>query len=116
MFPDSKTFDENDENVMIVTLPSEEENGEVNCVMRTLCLQKNDENLFSEHYKIFLFELNEKQKFTLTDEFEAKFIDGKPMEYAKNLGAIGIFGAFLNKNIKNLEEKIKFIKNLFYAY
>lgn len=116
MFSDSKVFDEEDENLMIITLPSETDDGQMSCVMRTLCLEKKDENLFSEHYKVFLFEFDEKQKLSLTDEFDAKFMGGQPTEYAKNLGSVGIFGAFLNKNIKNLEEKIKFVKKLFYAY
>ena len=116
IFPDTKNFDDDCENLIVVTLPSQMEDGSLECIMSTLCLEKKDEDRFSEHYEIFLYELTEANKLVLTDHFDAKFMGGKPTEYAKNLGASGIFGAFLNKNVKNLEEKIRFIKNLFYAY
>jgi len=116
IFADTISFDDDCENLIVLTLPVQLKDGTMECIMNTMCLEKENEDKCSEHYKILLYELSEKNKLVLTDEFDARFMDGKPTEYAKNLGSIGIFGAFLNKNVKNLEDKIKTLEKLFYAY
>lgn len=103
------------ENVAIVSIPTIEK-GEVVISRTTLKCDKEDENLFSEKYKVLLYSMNERGRMNLTDEFDANFIDGKPFSYVMNLARCGIFSAVLNRNIKNFEENLRIAKKIFEVF
>lgn len=105
-------FDTLGENVVIFSIPFREKDKMMIRYQAMEC-ERYDVNIFSEKFKILLFQFDENDRIKLTDEFEAKFMDGKPFRYVENLSKIGIFAAVLNTNLKNLEENIQIAKKVF---
>lgn len=104
-------FDSMGENVVILSFPFYEKD-KMMIHYRAMECEREEENKFSEKYKILLFKYAN-NRMMLTDEFEANFMDGKPFRYVENLSKGGIFAAVLNMNLKNLEENIKIAKKVF---
>lgn len=109
---ESDDFDSLPENVVIFSIPFREKE-KIMIRYQAMECEKEDINLISEKYKILLFQFDESSRIKLTDEFEAKFMDGKPFRYVENLSRSGIFAAVLNINLKNLEENIQLAKKVF---